>query len=162
MGQGARRERVANAMRSVLVELIEREVRDPRVRAAGLVSVNQVELNRDMSVARVYVSFIGTADDAAEERALSALRAAAGFLRGPVGRRLRLQRAPELRFSKDERAAFGERIGQIVRDDERKSAAAHAGEAGADSDTLDGTADDAPDDTADDAPDDRRGDRDGG
>jgi ribosome-binding factor A len=121
MGQGTRQQRVANAMRELLTELIAREVKDPRVHAAGMVSVSQVELNRDLSVARVFVSFIGGAgDEQAEERALAALRAAAGFLRGPVGRRMRLQRAPELRFARDPRAEFGQRMREILSEDERR------------------------------------------
>jgi ribosome-binding factor A len=125
MGQGTRQQRVANAMRELLTELISREVKDPRVHAAGLVSVSQVELNRDLSVAYVYVSFMGgTGDERAEERALAGLTAAAGFLRGPVGRRMRLQRAPELRFMRDARASFGQRMREILRDDEQRASAA--------------------------------------
>jgi ribosome-binding factor A len=123
MGQGTRQQRVANAMREILTEMLAREVKDPRVHAAGMVSVSQVELNRDLSVARVYVSFIGgTGDEQAEERALAALQAAAGFLRGPVGRRMRLQRAPELRFTRDPRAEFGQRIREILIEDEQRVA----------------------------------------
>lgn len=132
MGQGTRRQRVANTMRDVLNELIAREVKDPRVHGAGLVSVSQVELNRDLSVAWVYVSFLSgpggdDTDQAAVERALAGLKAAAGFLRGPIGRRMRLQRAPELRFARDIRAAFGQRMGEILHDDEQREGAAEPG-----------------------------------
>lgn len=135
MGQGTRRQRVANTMRDVLNELIAREVKDPRVHAAGLVSVSQVELNRDLSVAWVYVSFLGgpggdDVDQAAVERALAGLKAAAGFLRGPIGRRMRLQRTPELRFARDIRAAFGQRMGEILHDDAHRGG--EAGEAAPD------------------------------
>lgn len=124
MAQGTRQQRVANAMRELLTELIVREVKDPRVHAAGLISVSQVEINRDLSVAYVYVSFMGGAgDERAEERALAGLAAAAGFLRGPVGRRMRLQRAPELRFMRDPRASFGQRMSEILRDDEQRASA---------------------------------------
>lgn len=122
MGQGTRQQRVANAMRELLTELIVREVKDPRVHAAGLISVSQVEINRDLSVAYVYVSFMGgSGDERAEDRALAGLAAAAGFLRGPVGRRMRLQRAPELRFMRDARAEFGQRMRDILRDDEQRA-----------------------------------------
>jgi len=123
MAQGTRQQRVGNAMRELLTELIVREVKDPRVHAAGLISVSQVEINRDLSVAYVYVSFIGgPGDKRAEERALAGLTAAAGFLRGPVGRRMSLQRAPELRFLRDARASFGQHMRDIMRDDEQRAA----------------------------------------
>ena len=107
-------------MRDLLAQKLDREVKDPRVRAAGLASVNHVELNRDMSVARVFVSFIGPADgnEQIRDRAMAGLRGAAGFLRGPVARQLRLRHAPELRFIYDDSPAFSQRIGELVRDEE--------------------------------------------
>ncbi len=115
-----RRARVAQAMRNLLAEMLDREVKDPRVRAAGMASVNHVELNRDMSVARVYVSFLGPAesDRNVAESALAGLEAAAGFLRGPVGRRLHLRRAPSLRFVFDDTPEFQQRLSRIARDGE--------------------------------------------
>jgi ribosome-binding factor A len=106
-------------MRDVLSSLISREVHDPRVQQAGLVSVNHVELNRDMSVAHVYVAFLGASEEAGE-RATEALQHAAGFLRGPLGRELRLQRAPELRFVHDQSGEFGVRLSQVVREDQAR------------------------------------------
>ena len=94
-----RRARVEQALRDALAEMIDREVKDPRVRGAGLVTVQRVELTADLSVARVYVSVFG--DEAAGRRAVAGLAAAAGFLRGPLGRRLNLQKPPELRFLHD-------------------------------------------------------------
>ncbi|HEY6176604.1 MAG TPA: 30S ribosome-binding factor RbfA, partial [Kofleriaceae bacterium] len=94
-----RKQRVEHGLRDVLTELIAREVRDPRVRAATLITVTKVELNVDLSVATVYVSIIG--DEAAVDGALAGLAKAAGFLRGPAGRKLNLQHAPELRFQRD-------------------------------------------------------------
>ncbi|HWN66707.1 MAG TPA: 30S ribosome-binding factor RbfA [Haliangium sp.] len=160
MGQGTRQQRVANAMRELLTELIAREVKDPRVHAAGMVSVSQVDLNRDLSVARVYVSFIGGAgDEQAEERALAALQAAAGFLRGPVGRRMRLQRAPELRFWRDSRAEFGQRMREILIEDEQRAPVASS-PADAEPAGEPAPGPDEPDDGGSDDPDDDGQDRD--
>jgi len=100
--------------------MIERDVKDPRVHAAGIISVNNVELNRDMSVARVYVSFY-LADAAAVERAMKGIQAAAGFLRGPLARRVNLARAPELRFVHDTSPELWERVDEIVREDQRRA-----------------------------------------
>lgn len=113
----------------LLAEMIERDVRDPRVHAAGLVSVNLVELNRDMSVARVYVSFLGgDTGERGVDGAVAGLQAAAGFLRGPLARRMGLRRAPELRFARDTRAAFGQQIREILQEDDARG---HGGEAAA-------------------------------
>src|SRR5688572_26632853 len=111
-GGNTRRVRVAQAMRDLMAEMLDREVKDPRVKSAGLVSINHVELNADMSVARVLVSFLGPAEHDARirDRAMAGLEAASGFLRGPVARRLGLRRAPILRFVQDDSGAFGQRL----------------------------------------------------
>ena len=53
---GNRKARVEQALRDVLSGLLEREVKDPRLKAAGLVTINHVDVNKDLSVARVHVS----------------------------------------------------------------------------------------------------------
>jgi ribosome-binding factor A len=117
-----RKQRVEHGLRDVLTEMIAREVKDPRVRAATLLTVTRVELNVDMSVAQVYISIIG--DDATADAALEGLVKAAGFLRGPAGRRLSLQHAPELRFVADPSIDMTEKLAAIIRDDEERARAA--------------------------------------
>ena len=117
-----RKQRVEHGLRDVLTELIARDVRDPRVRAATLITVTRVELNIDLSVATVYVSIIG--DDATADGALAGLAKAAGFLRGPAGRQLQLQHAPELRFQRDVSIDMSEKLAAILRDDEARARAA--------------------------------------
>src|SRR5689334_12351249 len=76
-GGSTRKTRVEHGLRDVLIEMIAADVKDPRVHAPQLLTVSKVELNVDMSVARVYVSIIG--DDATADAALEGLKKAAGF-----------------------------------------------------------------------------------
>jgi ribosome-binding factor A len=117
-----RRVRVEQALRDTLAEMIDREVKDPRVKGAGIVTVQRVELNADLSVARVYVSVFG--DDITARKAMAGLTAAGSFLRGPLARRLHLQRPPELRFVRDESPEIVRHLAEIVRDDEARARAA--------------------------------------
>jgi len=117
-----RKARVEHALRDVLTQLIASEVKDPRVRAATLITVAKVELNVDLAVANVYVSIIG--DDATADGVIVGLNKAAGFLRGPVGRQLSLQHAPELRFIQDVSIDVSAKLAAIVREDEEKAKAA--------------------------------------
>lgn len=116
-----RKARVEHALRDVLTELLA-DVKDPRVRAATLLTITKVEMNVDMAVANVYVSVIG--DDATRDGVIEGLGKAAGFLRGPAARTLSLQRAPELRFFHDVSVDIGEKLSAIVREDEAKARAA--------------------------------------
>jgi ribosome-binding factor A len=121
-GGSARKTRVEHGIRDVLTELIAADVKDPRVHAPELLTISRVELNVDLSVARCYVSIVG--EDAVADAALEGLNKAAGFLRGPLGRRLGLQRAPELRFLIDPSIDVSEKLAAIVREDEERARAA--------------------------------------
>ncbi|MCP4444201.1 MAG: 30S ribosome-binding factor RbfA [Myxococcales bacterium] len=128
-GGNPRRPRVAQAIREALGDLIRNELSDPRVGRAGFVSINHVELNKDMGLAHIYIAFYG-GDDEAGEPAVVVLNKAAGKLRGPLGRTLNLQRAPELRFVYDQSSEFGVRLSQIIRDDELRHVSEPSDEAG--------------------------------
>ena len=117
-----RRERVATAMREALTEAITADVRDPRVSAPDLLTVSRVEMNVDMAVANVYVSIVGK--DSVIAGALAGLQKAAGFLRGPIGRTVGLQHAPELRFVLDKSIDMKDKLAEILREDELKAKAA--------------------------------------
>ncbi|HEY4059969.1 MAG TPA: 30S ribosome-binding factor RbfA [Kofleriaceae bacterium] len=124
-----RKSRVEHALRDVLQSAVTNDVKDPRVRAATLVSVAKVELNVDLSVANVYVSVIP--DGAVADGVIAGLKKAAGYLRGPIARELNLQHAPELRFMLDVSIDVGGKLAAIVREDEERAKAAGrvAGEA---------------------------------
>ncbi|MCX5747941.1 MAG: 30S ribosome-binding factor RbfA [Proteobacteria bacterium] len=117
-----RKQRVEHAIREALVGMVRDDIKDPRVRAATLITVTKVELNVDLAVANVYVSIVG--DDATVDACLVGLQKSAGFLRGPLGRELQLQRAPELRFHIDKGIDMSEKLAQILRDDALRAKAA--------------------------------------
>jgi len=114
----ARRLKLEAAFHKELSDLVAREVKDPRVTQAGLLTVTRVRVSEDGRHADVLVSFVGGSDD---ERvlaaALGALTAVAGFLRGAVARRLSLKRAPLFTFIHDKSAEFGEYLDQVIRRD---------------------------------------------
>jgi ribosome-binding factor A len=112
---GDRPRRVAEAIRVELADLIAREVKDPRVKE-GLVTVTHVEVNRDLSVAEVGVSIL-VGDP---KGVMTGLEKAAGFLRGPLARRLKLRISPELRFHHDQSQKLAGRLHEIVREDEER------------------------------------------
>ncbi|MBP7125068.1 30S ribosome-binding factor RbfA [Myxococcota bacterium] len=94
----ARTERIGREIQEVLGNLLVIEVRDPRVRGAV---VTRVQVTADMSLARVYVRPL-QGDDQGRIELMKGLAACKGFLRGEVGRRVRLLRVPALEFHYDE------------------------------------------------------------
>lgn len=117
-----RKARVEHALKEALQAAITNDVKDPRVRSATLVTVAKVELNVDLAVANIYVSVVG--DEATADGVIKGLAKAAGFLRGPIGRELNLQHAPELRFMLDVSIDMSAKLHAIVREDEERAKAA--------------------------------------
>lgn len=98
-------------MQRSLSELLRFETKDP---ALAEISLTEVELSRDLSVARVYFSMLKP--DADPQSALDGLRRAAGFLRSKLGAALMVRHVPELRFVHDDSIAHGVEISRLIDD----------------------------------------------
>ena len=111
MSQGSRPDRVADQLRGELALMLAREVHD---RGVGFVTLTRVHVSPDLQQARVFYTALG--DDKCRANTARALERAAPFLRRQIGSRLRLKRAPELKFIYDESVAGQDRIEQILHD----------------------------------------------
>lgn len=116
---GRRQERVADMIRDEVMDIIQREMSDPRV---GFVSITRVELSPDMKYARLFVSVFG--DDDTQANALVALNNAAGFIRRTLAPRLRMRVIPDVSFRLDRSMAHAENISRILRELESELSAA--------------------------------------
>ena len=96
-------------LRESLSEAIARRLKDPRV---GFTTITRVDVTRDLSVAKVYVSVLGTDED--KTQTLEGLQRASGFLRSHVARDLTLRTVPEIRFTLDRGLEHYERIGELL------------------------------------------------
>lgn len=113
----ARHLRVGAELKRVLNELLQDEVKDPRLHD---VRVSEVDLSGDLGVARIYYS---TLDPEADTRPIdAALLKAAAFMRNCIAREIQLRRVPELRFSHDLRAQQGQRISALLRESTTRDA----------------------------------------
>ena len=98
MAQGRRVERVAALIRKETSQLLINGIRDERVHQ-GMVSITDVEVSGDLQHCKIFVSIFGDASD--QPKVMEGLHAASGFLRGELGRRLQMRRAPEVVFQLD-------------------------------------------------------------
>ncbi|MDH5209544.1 MAG: 30S ribosome-binding factor RbfA, partial [Burkholderiaceae bacterium] len=93
-----------------------REVRDPRLKP---MTITHVKVSPDLT--HVWVLYTLLAGDSHDELQREILDEAAKYLRGPLGRALKLRLAPQLHFAPDEELERGNRlddlIGRAVRDD---------------------------------------------
>ena len=105
----SRNQRLGNQVLRTLNELLRFETKDPRLDG---VSLTDVELSRDLSVARVYFSLLDPNGDPAP--AQEGLEKASGFLRGKLGHAIKVRHVPELRFAHDDSAAESQRISDLI------------------------------------------------
>jgi ribosome-binding factor A len=109
MAEAQRKRRIESEIQRVLSEVIAREVKDPRV---GNVTITAVSVAADMGTARVY--FTPFASKNPHEEVRIGLVHAGGFLRGEVGRRLRLRHAPRLEFIFDDTADKASQLTSLI------------------------------------------------
>lgn len=104
-----RQERTAEQIQQLLSELFLREVSDPRL--AG-VTITEVEIDRELQYANVFVNALG--DEGRREEVMAGLQSAAGFLRRALAQSLDLRTAPVLRFEWDPRLRYVEEIDELL------------------------------------------------
>jgi ribosome-binding factor A len=104
-----RTDRLDSQIRQELMELLQREMKDPRL---GFATITRVETAGDLGHARVWVSVLGS--DVERERTMGALRVATPWLRRRLGERLALRHVPELSVREDDSIAAGDRVLQII------------------------------------------------
>lgn len=97
-----RTDRVAGEVREILGETIVRqEIKDPRVRGAGIITFTHVRMSGDLRQAKAFFTVHGM-DAESLERVRQGLTSAAGFLRKRIAERLRLKSTPSLTFEVDQ------------------------------------------------------------
>lgn len=119
MKRTRRSTQVADVIRAELSTILQRELNDPEL---GFLTVTEVELSPDLKFARVFVSSLDKPKE--RQKALAALKHAAGRIRHLLAQRGGLRYTPELEFRLDEtaeRAATIDRLLQKVKTDDRRS-----------------------------------------
>lgn len=103
-----RKLRVADHIRNELGRLLLTHSHDPRFK---FVSISAVELSKDYSHAKVFVTVL---NDSQVPEILEALTKAAGFFRRELARIINLRSTPKLFFVYDGTLRQGDRISQLL------------------------------------------------
>ena len=127
-GVSSRAQRVGDQIQKELASLIHLEVSDPRI---GMVSITGVEVSRDLSHAKVFVTVMNTLSEDANvnqltlsspgeldrievEENIKALTKASGFLRTMLSKRLRTRIIPKLQFYYDNSIERGQQLSGLI------------------------------------------------
>ncbi|PLA74361.1 30S ribosome-binding factor RbfA [Hydrogenovibrio sp. SC-1] len=108
----SRPNRVALEIRKTLMEILQRETKDPRLAS---VNITECKVSKDLSIATVYFTLIGVNEqDPAAQDAITALKKAKGFFRSEIGKRMKLRLTPEIRFFYDTVAENASHIEDLI------------------------------------------------
>ncbi|SEA62731.1 30S ribosome-binding factor RbfA [Alkalimonas amylolytica] len=141
----SRVDRLSQQLQKELAVILQREIKDPRLH--HMITVSQVDVSRDLSYAKIYVTFLGLEQDKVKDN-LKILNDAKGFIRGLIGKRIQTRIVPQVQFYYDSTLDEGIRLTALVesarRADEAKRPAGSADDA-SDNDTDNGTESDKQD-----------------
>ncbi len=118
-----RQRQIGELLHEEISQLLQREVKDPRL---GFVTVTGVDVSPDLRQARVYVTVLG--DEAEAKSALAGLASAAGYFRSILRHSLSLRYIPELTFKIDTSLEQGMRIEALLDKIEHESSPSAPGE----------------------------------
>lgn len=129
---GERQARLADRIRVILAERLEKGLRDPRL---GFVTITDVRVSGDLQHASVFYTVLGT--DEEREDSGKALASATGLLRKEVGKQLSIRLVPTLEFIADALPENAGHIAELLREARERDAhvsklaegATHAGDA---------------------------------
>ncbi|MDQ1073810.1 MULTISPECIES: 30S ribosome-binding factor RbfA [Microbacterium] len=129
---GERQARVADRIRVVLAERLEKGLRDPRL---GFVTITDVRVTGDLQHASVFYTVMG--DEAHRNDTAAALKSATGMLRSEVGKNLNTRLTPTLEFILDAIPENADHISALLREARERdesvaglaASASYAGEA---------------------------------
>ncbi|MEN2737926.1 30S ribosome-binding factor RbfA [Microbacterium sp. X-17] len=127
-----RQARLADRIRVLIAERLEKGLRDPRL---GFVTITDVRVTGDLQHASVFYTVLGTDQERADSA--EALAAATGMLRSEVGRQLGVRMTPSLEFIPDAIPENADHIASLLREARERdeavatlaAGATHAGEA---------------------------------
>lgn len=110
----SRSERVSSQIQRELASILQLEMKDPRI---GLITVSDVELSRDLALAKVYISVFNLEhSEGGGQQSIDMLTEATPYIRQQLASRMRLRCIPELRFIYDDSIERGAHLSAILND----------------------------------------------
>lgn len=106
----SRTDRIADVIQKELAQIIQQEMKDPRV---GMITINEVKVSKDLAYAKIFVSVM--LEEHATE-SVATLNKAAGYLRGILAKRMTIRVMPALMFVYDDTTIKANRLSKLIDD----------------------------------------------
>jgi ribosome-binding factor A len=135
----SRTDRVGQQIHKEVASILQHEFkhREPLV---GMITVSGVEVSRDLAHAKIFITFYSNSEEKIDED-FARLQDARSFVRGLLGRRVRMRNVPAVHFFKDSSIKEGARISALVNQAVASDKAKHPDENPQDASLNDGNSD---------------------
>lgn len=104
--------RVSSQMQKELALILQRDIDDSRL---GFITINEVELSKDLAVAKIYVTVLNV-DEQGKKNNVKWLNELGPVIRHHLAKRMRLRHISELRFYYDDSFETGMRVSELLSD----------------------------------------------
>ncbi len=94
-----------------LAEILTKKVKDPRI--TEMFTILEVNCDKELATAKVYVSIFSTNTDRAAQTFL-AIRESEPYLRREISKQMHIRKVPEFSFMLDTSMAYGQKIDEIL------------------------------------------------
>ncbi len=101
-----RKDRIASVLIRAISEIVEHDIRDPRL---GMVTITTVDVSSDLKMATVYFSSL---ED--KKQNLAILNRAKGYVRSELANRVRIKYLPDIEFKIDDSYEYGKKIDGLL------------------------------------------------
>lgn len=102
-------DKISGIIQKEVSEIIQFQLKDPKI---GFITITDVKVTGDLSIAKVFVSFLG--QSAREEAGMKALDRSKGFIRSELAKRMTMRKVPSLIFLLDDSLEKGNKIERII------------------------------------------------
>lgn len=109
----SRIERINAELKKQLSIVLQEGINDPRVKGK-IVCVTDASVDRDLTLAQIYVSVLGTQTKEQEQEVIDGLNKAEGFIKSCLKSKIKLRNMPALRFYYDNSLNYGMKISKII------------------------------------------------
>ena len=106
-----KQERLDMLMQREISNILQFDLKNPKL---GFVTVTDVQCRKDLSMAKVYVSFLGKQER--NDAGLKVLNHSKGYIRSELAKRIKIRKMPDLTFVQDTSLETGNRIERILKD----------------------------------------------
>ncbi|MCC3292723.1 MULTISPECIES: 30S ribosome-binding factor RbfA [unclassified Arthrobacter] len=110
MADPARAAKLADRIKVVVAQALERRIKDPRL---GFVTITDARVTNDLQHATLYYTVFGDEEQQADTKA--ALESARGILRAEVGKNITVRLTPTLEFVPDEIPVNAGHLEELIR-----------------------------------------------